>query len=78
VPVTTSISCVVMRTRGSWVPTRKGPLRGYACERAGDPALYHIACRKLCRSSADLSCCELRAPISEAGCSTTDRPPHPV
>jgi hypothetical protein len=33
---------------------------------------------RLCRSSADLSCGELRAPISEAGCSTTDRPPHPV
>jgi 5-formyltetrahydrofolate cyclo-ligase family len=28
---------------------------------------------RLCRSSADLSCGELRAPISEAGCSTTDR-----
>ena len=33
---------------------------------------------KLCRLSADLSCGELRAPISEVGCSTTDRPPHPV
>jgi hypothetical protein len=31
-----------------------------------------------CRLSADLSCGELRAPISEAGCSTTDRPLHPV
>ena len=33
---------------------------------------------RLCRLSADLSCGELRAPISEAGCSTTDRPLHPV
>jgi len=33
---------------------------------------------RLCRSSADLSCGELRAPISEAACSTTDKPPHPV
>ena len=31
-----------------------------------------------CRSSGDLSSGELRAPISEAGCSTTDKPPHPV
>ena len=33
---------------------------------------------RLCRLSADLSRGELRAPISEAGCSTTERPPHPV
>src|SRR6516225_9942696 len=32
---------------------------------------------RLCRLLADLSCGELRAPISEAGCSTTDRPPRP-
>jgi hypothetical protein len=30
------------------------------------------------KPTADLSCGELRAPISEVGYSTTDRPPHPV
>jgi hypothetical protein len=59
-----------------------GPTRRLAAARphARNPPLADDlgSPRMLCRLSADLSCGELRAPISVAGCSTTDRPPHPV